>query len=180
MDILIKNCNLISMAENREKIEYGIDVLIENDKIKQIGKNINSEKSLNIIDASNKYVLINTHAHIPMSIFRESVDGYTTQDWLTQKIWPIEDKLEPDDIYKASLLSCIEMIKTGTTTANDQYFFTEDIIKAVIKTGVRCELTRVVMDAGGGMEQRFLELENLISNYNNKLNNIYIHVNNKI
>ena len=30
MDILIKNCNLISMAENREKIEYGIDVLIEN------------------------------------------------------------------------------------------------------------------------------------------------------
>ena len=60
------------------------------------------------------------------------------------------------------------MIKTGTTTANDQYFFTEDIIKAVIKTGVRCELTRVVMDAGGGMEQRFLELENLISNYNNK------------
>lgn len=67
MDILIKNCNLISMAENREKIEYGIDVLIENDKIKQIGKNINSEKSLNIIDASNKYVLpdfINTHAHI--------------------------------------------------------------------------------------------------------------------
>ena len=179
MDILIKNCNLISMAENREKIEYGIDVLIENDKIKQIGKNINSEKSLNIIDASNKYVLpgfINTHAHIPMSIFRESVDGYTTQDWLTQKIWPIEDKLEPDDIYKASLLSCIEMIKTGTTTANDQYFFTEDIIKAVIKTGVRCELTRVVMDAGGGMEQRFLELENLISNYNNKLNNIYISI----
>ena len=152
MDILIKNCNLISMAENREKIEYGIDVLIENDKIKQIGKNINSEKSLNIIDASNKYVLpgfINTHAHIPMSIFRESVDGYTTQDWLTQKIWPIEDKLEPDDIYKASLLSCIEMIKTGTTTANDQYFFTEDIIKAVIKTGVR---------------------------YNNKLNNIYISI----
>lgn len=179
MDILIKNCNLISMAENREKIEYGIDVLIENDKIKQIGKNINSEKSLNIIDASNKYVLpgfINTHAHIPMSIFRESVDGYTTQDWLSQKIWPIEDKLEPDDIYKASLLSCIEMIKTGTTTANDQYFFTEDIIKAVIKTGVRCELTRVVMDAGGGMEQRFLELENLISNYNNKLNNIYISI----
>ena len=57
MDILIKNCNLISMAENREKIEYGIDVLIENDKIKQIGKNINSEKSLNIIDASNKYIL---------------------------------------------------------------------------------------------------------------------------
>ena len=110
MNILIKNCNLISMSENRNKIEYGIDILIEDDKIKQIGKNIDEKKYLKVIDESNKYVLpglINTHTHIPMSIFRESVDGYSTQDWLTQKIWPIEDKLEPDDIYNASLLSCI-------------------------------------------------------------------------
>lgn len=179
MNILIKNCNLISMSENRNKIEYGIDILIEDDKIKQIGKNIDEKKYLKVIDASNKYVLpglINTHTHIPMSIFRESVDGYSTQDWLTQKIWPIEDKLEPDDIYNASLLSCIEMIKTGTTMANDQYFFAEDIIKAVNKTGIRCELTRVVMDSDGRMDQRFFELENLISNYNNKFSNIYVSV----
>lgn len=179
MEILIKNCNLISMSENRNKIEHGIDILIENDKIKKIEKNIFVENNVKIIDAANKYVLpglINTHAHIPMSIFRESVDGYTTQDWLTQKIWPIEDKLEPDDIYYASLLSCIEMIKTGTTMVNDQYFFTDNIIKAIIKTGIRCELTRVVMDSGGGMENRFSELENLISNYNNKFENVYISV----
>lgn len=179
MKVLIKNCNLISMDELRPKIEYGIDILINEDKFEKIDFNIESQNDYKIIDASNKYILpglINTHSHIGMSIFRECVDGYSTQDWLTQKIWPIEDQLNEEDIYNSSLLSCIEMIKTGTTTVNDQYFFPEAIIKAALQSGIRCELTRVIMDAGGGMEERFSELENLIKNYNNKYDNIYINI----
>lgn len=179
MKILIKNCNLISMDEKREKIEYGIDILINENKIEKIEKNIPLKEDYKIIDAINKYVLpgfINTHAHIGMGIFRESVDGYTTQDWLTQKIWPIEDNLTPEDVYYSSLLSCVEMIKTGTTTVNDQYFFPNSIIRAVLESGIRAELTKVVMDAGGGMEERFSELENLIKVNNNKYDNIYISV----
>ena len=130
MKTLIKNCNLISMDEKRKKIEYSVDILIDDNKIEKIEKNIIGKNDYKIIDACNKYVLpgfINTHAHIGMSIFRESVDGYTTQDWLTQKIWPIEDNLTPEDVYYSSLLSCAEMIKTGTTTVNDHYFFSNSI-----------------------------------------------------
>lgn len=179
MEILIKNCNLISMDSLRPKIEYGIDILINEDKFEKIEKNIEVSSDCKIIDATGKYVLpglINTHSHIPMSIFRECVDGYTTQNWLTEKIWPIEDKLTGEDVYNSSLLSCAEMIKSGTTTVNDQYFFSENIIDAVNKSGIRAELTRVVMDAGGGMDTRFEELEKLIQNYNLKYNNIYISV----
>lgn len=179
MDILIKNCNLISMDETREKIEYGIDIAITGNKIENIEKNIIPCDNTRIIDATNLYVLpgfINTHAHIGMSIFRESVDGYTTQDWLTQKIWPIEDKLSPEDVYNSSLLSCVEMLKTGTTTVNDHYFFPESIIKAVQKSGMRAELTRVLMNSDGNLEQRYKELENLISTYSNKYENITINV----
>lgn len=179
MNILIKNCNLISMDCNRDKIDYNIDILLKNKKIEKIGSNLPSTNDLKIIDATGKYVLpgfINTHSHIGMSIFRESVDGYTTQDWLTEKIWPIEDKLTPDDVYKSSLLSCIEMIKTGTTTVNDQYFFQESIAKAVIESGIRCELTRTIMDAGGNGDERLKELENFIKEYNNKYENLYINV----
>ncbi len=179
MKILIKNCNLISMDEKREKFEYAIDILINNNKIEKIEKNITAEKNYKIIDASNRYVLpgfINTHAHIGMSIFRESVDGYTTQDWLTEKIWPIEDNLTPEDVYYSSLLSCAEMIKTGTTTVNDHYFFPNSVIEAVNKSGIRAELTRVVMDVDGKMEERFSELESLIQNSNNKYDTIYISV----
>lgn len=179
MNILIKNCNLISMDCNRDKIDYNIDILLKNNKIEKIGSNLPSTDDLKIIDATGKYVLpgfINTHSHIGMSIFRESVDGYTTQDWLTEKIWPIEDKLTPDDVYKSSLLSCIEMIKTGTTTVNDQYFFQESIAKAVIESGIRCELTRTIMDSGGNGDERLEELENFIKEYNNKYENLYINV----
>ena len=149
MKILIKNGNLISMDSKREKIEKGVDVLIEDDKIKDIGVNLQTSENLDaIIDASNKVImpgLINTHAHVPMSIFRETVDGYNLQDWLNNKIWPMEDKLTNSDIYIASLLSFIEMIKTGCTTINDMYFMADDIIEAMKKTGVRMQTTRTLM-----------------------------------
>ena len=66
--------------------------------------------------------LINTHTHLAMSIFRGYKDDRKLMDWLENAIFPVEDKLEPDDIYWNSYLSCIEMIKSGTTTCNDMYF----------------------------------------------------------
>ena len=168
MKILIKNCNLISMSENREKYEENIDILIEDKKIIKIEKNID-EKVDKIIDATNKIImpgLINTHSHISMSIFRETVDGYKTQDWLKEKIWPMEDKLKEEDIYWATLLSCVEMIKTGTTTVNDMYFMTDKIIEAALKTGIRLQTTRTLMGYEEKDEQRIRELEELMGKYN--------------
>lgn len=168
MRILIKNCNLISMAETRDKYEEGIDILINDNKIERIQKDISKENCDKVIDAHGKVVmpgLINTHTHIPMSIFRDTLDGYGLQEWLNDKIWPMEDKLNDEDVYYASLLSCIEMIKSGTTCFNDQYFMTDSIIKAVLETGLRTHCTRTLMDISGGMEERLNELEELINNY---------------
>ena len=90
------------------------------------------------------------------------------QDWLSQKIWPMADKLTSDDIYYASLLSFIEMIKTGTTTINDMYFMTEDIIKAAIKTNIRLQTSRTLMGDIDENNKRLEELENLLNKYNGK------------
>lgn len=170
MRTCIQNCTLISMAKEREKIEYNIDIIIEDNKIIKIGKNLNNEMVEKCIDATNKVVmpgLINTHAHVPMSIFRETLDGYNLQDWLTKKIWPMEDKLNKEDIYYASYLSFIEMIKTGTTTINDMYFMTDDIIKAMLEAGIRLQTTRTLMNLTGG-EDRLEELKELLSKYKEK------------
>ncbi len=167
MKILIKNCNLISMEEKRKKLEENIDILIEDKKIVKIQKNI-QENVDRIIDATGKIImpgLINTHSHISMSIFRETVDGYKTQDWLKEKIWPMEDKLQEEDIYWATLLSCIEMIKTGTTTVNDMYFMTDEIIKAALESGIRLQTTRTLMGYEEKDEQRIKELDDLIKKY---------------
>lgn len=172
MKILIKNATLISMSENREKIEENVDVEIIDRKITKIAKNIEVSGADKVIEAKGKIVmpgLINTHAHVPMSIFRETVDGYNLQDWLTKKIWPMEDKLTNEDIYYASYLSFLEMIKTGTTTINDMYFMTEDIIKAAVECGIRLQTTRTLMDAGSDAlgEERLSELKELIEKYKN-------------
>lgn len=172
MKIAIKNATLISMSENREKIEENIDIEIIDSTITKIAKNIEVSSADKVIDAKGKIVmpgLINTHAHVPMSIFRETVDGYNLQDWLTKKIWPMEDKLTNEDIYYASYLSFLEMIKTGTTTINDMYFMTEDIIKAAIECGIRLQTTRTLMDAGSEDlgEERLSELKELIEKYKN-------------
>lgn len=170
MKICIKNGNIISMSNKRNKIEEQTDILIDNDRIVKIEKNIKVDETVKVIDASNKIVmpgLINTHAHLPMSIFRETLDGYNLQDWLTKKIWPMEDKLTKEDIYYASYLSNIEMIKSGTTTINDMYFMTDSIIDAAIDSGIRVQTTRTLMgDANNDSDlKRIDELEQIMKKY---------------
>ena len=179
MRTLIKNCNLISMDSSRPKLENDIDILIVENKIEKIEKNIILNDVDKIIDAKNRYVLpgfINTHAHIGMSIFRETGDGLKLQDWLSKKIWPIEDNLTKQDIYDASLHSCMEMIQTGTTTVNDHYFFPKSVISAISKSGMRAEVTRVLMDVNNDLDERVSELTDIIEEHKNTDDNITINV----
>lgn len=169
MRILIKNCTLVSIDKNRPEYEENMDILIENENILKISRNI-SERVDKIINANENVVmpgLINCHCHIAMSIFRETVDGYGLQDWLTKKIWPIEEKLTPEEIYNASVLSFKEMIGTGTTTVNDMYFMEDETIKAAKESGVRLQTTRTLMDIAGqeDSKMRLQEVERLLREY---------------
>lgn len=171
MNILIKNANLISMSENRLQYEENMDIFIKNNIIEKIQRDIPLEDNTKLIEANGKIVmpgLINTHAHIPMSIFRETIDGYGLQDWLEKKIWPMEDKLTPEDIYYATCLSCIEMIKTGCTTINDMYFMTDNIIKAVSDFGLRLQTTRTLMSGANDADERIKDLQSLLNKYKDK------------
>ena len=168
--ILIKNTTLISMDETRDIVEENIDVLIDNDIISKIDKNIKVDSNTKIIDGTNKVLmpgLINTHTHSAMSIFRETVDGLKTQDWLTKKIWPKEATLTNKQIYDYSKLSFLEMIESGTTTANDMYFKANYSIKAAKEVGIRLQTTEFPMDLNGKEdgERRINETIKLINKY---------------
>ena len=154
-------------------------IYIENGKITQIDEDITPKRGAHIIDADGKVCmpgLINCHTHLSMSIFRETLDGYTLQEWLNDKIWPMEDKLKGEDVYWATMLSCLEMISTGTTTANDQYFFTTDTIRAAAQAGVRLQVTRTIFDSGNLQDERIEELEDLINVYRNRFDLITLNV----
>jgi len=121
-------------------------VVVEGNKIIDVGKTSELDSKYpryEVIDATNKIVmpgLINTHTHIAMSVFRGYADDMELMDWLNKRIWPIEAHLNGDDIYAGSLLSILEMIKSGTTTFNDMYFFMDRVAQAVTESGIRAVL----------------------------------------
>lgn len=149
--MLIKNGNVIIFEDNDVNVKK-LDIKISNNKIEKIAEHIGEGENEKVIDACNKVVmpgLINTHAHIAMSIFRGTFEGCNLYTWLNEKIWPREARLTKEDIYNASMLSIIEMISTGTTCVNDHYFMTEEIREALEKAKLRAMVTRVLMDADG-------------------------------
>lgn len=167
MRILIKNGYIVSMAS---EVRKG-DILIEDDRIARIGT-IDCEVD-KIIDATNKIVmpgLINAHTHVGMSLFRGYADEDELMTWLSERIWPVEDQMSASDVYYASLLSAIEMIKSGTTTFNDNYFYEEETAKAAEKTGMRAILSRCVIGDADEATKRLAEAEDLYNNWHNKCN----------
>lgn len=149
--MLIKNGKVIIFEDNDVKVKE-LDIKIQENKIEKLAENIEQEDGEKVIDASHKVVmpgLINTHAHIAMSIFRGTFEGCDLYTWLNEKIWPIEAKLTEEDVYDASMLSILEMISTGTTCVNDHYFFSEKIRDALTESKMRAVITRVLMDNDG-------------------------------
>ena len=160
---VIKNGTVVSMDEKRKEKFEKLDIIIRDDTIISVEKEYtgNADK---VIDATGKIVmpgLINCHTHLGMSIFRCTNDGYNLNDWLNKKIWPIEDKLSWKDIYYTTLLSCVETIKSGTTTSTDHYFGTLESINAIKECKVREVFTNCVLDSDGKGQDRIDIFEKL-------------------
>lgn len=81
---------------------------------------------------------INAHTHIGMNFFRGLADDLDLGTWLNQHIWPAERAwLSEEFVYDASLVAAAEMIRSGTTTCNEMYFFLNSTAKAIIQAGMR-------------------------------------------
>ena len=113
-------------------------ILIENGIITEIGQVERSADS--IIDASSMIALpsfVNAHTHLSMVLMRNYKDtAENLQDWLSE-IFPIEDKLNDEDIYQASRLGAAELIQSGCTVFADMYFHAWNTVKAIKEAGIR-------------------------------------------
>lgn len=172
MTLLIKNIDLLPMNNPREII-YNTNIYIKDNRIFYIGdikENIEVSKT---IDGKNKLAmpgLINAHTHIGMSLLRNYADDLPLYEWLTEAIWPIEDKLTGEDIYWGSLLSIVEMIQSGTTAFCDMYFFMDEVAKAVEESGIRGVLTRGIVEDPDNPNEKLEETRELYNNWNGKSN----------
>ena len=158
--ILIKNAIILNPNFDNKKQS----LLIKDDTIAEISDEIDESGVNKVIDAEGKILLpglINTHTHLSMTLFRGLADDLSLDSWLNDHIWPMEANLNGDYCYIGALLGAVELIKSGTTTFSDMYFYMEDVARAIEDAGIRAVLSYGMIDFGDA-EKRENELgENL-------------------
>ncbi len=91
--------------------------------------------------------LINAHGHAAMSLLRGYADDEPLMSWLEQHIWPAEAAhVSPAFVRDGVELAIAEMIRSGTTTFSDMYFFPDACAETAQRLGMRCQLTFPILD----------------------------------
>lgn len=153
-DLLIHNGIVVTMNPGREVLINGI-IGVRGGKIDWVEvETSTSEKSLpeasEVIDADGGIImpgLVNTHSHLPMTLFRGLADDLPLMEWLNDHIFPAEAQhINPDSVYLGALLGCAEMLLSGTTTCCDGYFHEDKVAEAVDRIGIRAVLAQGVID----------------------------------
>lgn len=166
--IIIKGAKILTMTAYNEAGIINGDILIEGQYIKEVGKVSYQVDDVEIINGNNCLALpglINCHTHAAMTLLRGYADDMELMTWLEEKIWPREAKLGADHVYWGSMLAILEMIKSGTTTFTDMYFFMDNVAKAVEEGGIRAVLARGMIGFNDQDNLTLNESKSFISNW---------------
>jgi len=141
-DILLENITAVTMDDSRKVIDNAY-VAVSGSRICYVGDKRPEGDFKIVLRGRRKVVmpgLVNTHAHLAMTLLRSYADDMNLQDWLFNKIFPFEDTLNEDMIKEGSEIGIDEMLASGTTCFNDMYFFEKTTAEAVLKKGIRAVL----------------------------------------
>ncbi len=145
MKILFKNVDVLFENGTWQKC---ICVATDGAEISYVGRNVPQGQFDRVIDGSGKLLmpgLYNCHCHTPMSLFRGIGEDLPLEDWLEQKIYPAEERLNDEKAYYGTLLSCAEMIKNGIVSVSDMYFFSDGVVKGLIESGMKANFCRSIV-----------------------------------
>ncbi len=145
MNTIIKNVKAALPDENGAYRVDSCDVCIDSDIITCVGEAPADYKADKVINGEGFFAVpgfVNSHTHVYMTLFRNRADDLLFNDWLFGNILPLEDKLLKEDTYWGSMLGCMEMIKTGTTSFLDMYIFPDTAARGAADSGMRAVLSR--------------------------------------
>ncbi len=151
-DLLIKNCSLLTFDFNVIEEQ---SIAINSSKVLEFGPAIDINRkyeATTVVDGKGKLAmpgLIDAHIHTCQQFLRgRTMDEYP-MIW-TRFLVPFESNLTPDDVYHSARLSCLEMIKAGTTSfADSGGVHMHKVVDAVIESGMRAAIAKSTMDIGG-------------------------------
>ncbi len=154
MNLLIKNTTIVTVNEHDEVLEHA-DLAVSGKTILGVGHIPEGFNPDRVIDGKDNLVLpglINTHTHLSMSLMRNYADDLPFNDWLFEKIKPLEDHLLAEDVRLGARLGIAELIRGGTTCFHDMYFHMEEVASEVDASGIRACLSTALFDISGNGE----------------------------
>jgi 5-methylthioadenosine/S-adenosylhomocysteine deaminase len=117
--------------------------------IAALGPDVSAEPGDELIEAGGMLLtppLVNGHTHAAMTLLRGYGDDLPLMEWLQTRIWPAEEKLEPEDVYWGTRLAAVEMIRSGTTRFVDMYWHGAEVARAAEDVGIRAAVCAVLID----------------------------------
>ena len=190
--LLLKNANIIQFYP--PKINYNVDIVIENKKIKEVGKNVGQKYNADkVLDIKNKFIsagLVCSHNHFYSALARGILADIKPADnflgILKNLWWKLDRTLDEESLYYSGLIGALEAIKSGTTSVIDHNASPSFIIgslstlkKGFEKAGLRCILAYEITDRNGteGMEagvKESIEFANMVDNEKASENSKYL------
>lgn len=156
MKTRIYNARILTMEDGKEMFQG--EICVEDDKISYVGpmqENVTGDWDKEI-DAKGNLLLPgfkNAHTHSAMTFLRSYADDLPLQEWLYERVFPMEAKLTPDDVYWCALLANLEYLTSGITANFDMYMKNESNAKASMDSGFRTVLCGSINDFGGTVDE---------------------------
>lgn len=147
MKTLFRNADILLFENGIYNVLKGAFLAVDDDRISYIGKDKPEGKFDSVKDMTGKLLMsgfYNCHNHCPMVLLRGVGSDLPLNEWLFNKVFPIEDKLTAEEIYSGTNLALLEMLACGTVSFSDMYFEPQVTAKAVAEAGMKANITRPV------------------------------------
>ncbi len=164
MNIRLYNARILTMEKDRPV--FSGEVWIKNEKIAYVAEQSELEREVGRdfprifwdmeIDCKGNLLMPgfkNAHTHSAMTFLRSYADDLPLQEWLNEKVFPMEKKLTGEDIYHLTRLAVLEYLSSGITAVFDMYLKPDDTARACMDTGMRCVLVSGLNDFTSSIEQ---------------------------
>ena len=152
------------------------NIMVTGNQITGIGDVPEDFRPAKIIDGKNHLAtpgFVNAHTHTAMTLTRSYADDMALMEWLNDKVWPIEAKLNEEDIYWGAMLAMVEMVRSGTTTFADMYGpYMHRVAEATIDAGIRGVLSRGIIGVAPDSEKKLEENVELYKDYHGANNGL--------
>ncbi len=168
MKLRFYNAQILTM-ENTEI--FSGEVHTDGDTITYIGKEKRDgsfDREINLCGNLIMPSFKNAHTHSAMTFLRSYADDMPLNDWLFKQVFPMEDKLTPDDVYELTKLAALEYFSGGTTAAFDMYFHPDRVIEAAVETGLRIVICGAV--SGGNNQADYDSALSRLEDYHKRFN----------